>query len=72
MRNTFLLKIIYIAIALLATVAVFGAREKIAVFIPPVNADAMVQRGNYYFNVGLPAQAGGSGAYDLDKAEKYF
>ena len=49
----------------------------LALFLRP-DAALALEIGNRYFNVGLPAmpahagQAGGSGAYDLDKAEKYF
>ncbi|MEK7178914.1 MAG: tetratricopeptide repeat protein [Patescibacteria group bacterium] len=49
----------------------------IALFLNP-DAALALEIGNRYFNVGLPAmpvhagQAGGSDAYDLDKAEKYF
>ncbi|MBI2048206.1 MAG: hypothetical protein HYT27_03625 [Parcubacteria group bacterium] len=59
-------KILVLIVAIFVIVMVFAARTKIGVIIPSNNADTLVQKGNYYFNVG------GAGKYDLDKAETYF
>ena len=65
--------IIIFAVFVLAVIPL--ALIKMNVSIVNQNADALVQKGNYYFNVGLPVrgtQTGGAGTYDLEKAEKYF
>ncbi|MBI2618290.1 tetratricopeptide repeat protein [Candidatus Kaiserbacteria bacterium] len=54
-----------IIVAIFVT-AVFFTWGDITIPVLNRNVDALVQKGNYYFNVN------GAGIYDLERAEKYF
>lgn len=57
-------KLLFVFLIFIA--AILFAQTQIIFFVFSNDANKLVQKGNYYFNVG------GDGRYDLKKAERYF